>query len=270
MKYFDPDNQKLIFIEQAATSAYWDSLWDQEGIDQSLFRKNSLISAQTARFLKPADGLILEGGCGRAQHVFALQSNGFSAVGLDYAPQALATAKQVVASLKLTVGSVFEIPLPSESCAGYWSLGLIEHFWEGYDPLIIEAARVLKPNGYLFLTFPNFSPLRKLKARWGYYPNMSNAAPEPENFYQFALEHSKVVEVAQKYGFQLEDTVPMNGLKGLKDEIDFLNRPLQSLYDYSGRSYLLRGLRYTLTKWSAPWAGHSILLVLKKGLSHAF
>ena len=52
---------------------------------------------------------------------------------------------------------------------GYWSLGVIEHFYEGYERIIKEVNRVIKRNGFVFLTFPSLSFLRKFKSKWGLY-----------------------------------------------------------------------------------------------------
>jgi len=63
---------------------------------------------------------------------------------------------------------------------------VIEHFWEGYNEILKEAKRVLKPKGYLFLTFPYMSPLRKFRANLGLYRILDfNNKSKNDDFYQF-------------------------------------------------------------------------------------
>ena len=43
----------------------------------------------------------------------------------------------------------------------------IEHFIDGYDAILSEMYRVIKEGGYLFLTVPSMSIIRKVKAALG-------------------------------------------------------------------------------------------------------
>ena len=65
--------------------------------------------------------------------------------------------------LNIDFGDVRSLPYKKSSFDGIWSLGVIEHNWDGYDQILREAHRVLRSGGYFFLAFPSFSPLRKLK-----------------------------------------------------------------------------------------------------------
>ena len=102
----------------------------------------------TARYLPPGSR-VLEGGCGRANKVKALADAGFAAVGVDYAAESVELARQVYPGLDIQVGDVRMLPFPDGAFDGYWSIGVIEHFWAGYDDILREARRVLKPGGVL-------------------------------------------------------------------------------------------------------------------------
>jgi len=42
------------------------------------------------------------------------------------------------------------LKFPNNFFDGYWTLGVIEHFWEGYNQIIEEAKRVIKPGDIYF------------------------------------------------------------------------------------------------------------------------
>jgi SAM-dependent methyltransferase len=266
MRYYDPPDKRLIYVGSQATENYWDAHWqlDQLTRNKILASKRTYIVPITQRHLEPADGPILEGGCGWGHHVAALVHNNYACIGVDYAPQTVESLNQLVPELDVRLGDVHDLPFADEFFAGYWSLGVIEHFWHGYERIAQEMKRVLKPGGVLFLTFPYLSPLRRWKIRRNLYEIWPGGEIEPPNFYQFAFGHPQVVEFYETLGFSLVETVPLDGLKGLKDEIDFGKRWLQAWYDYRGRSFVLRGGRLLFSRTTALWSAHSILLVLRK------
>jgi SAM-dependent methyltransferase len=220
----------------------------------------------TQKYLSPTAGPVLEGGCGQGFHVAALRNNGYTCIGIDFAPRTVQTLNQLAPELDIRQGDVRNLPFPDGAFAGYWSLGVIEHFWEGYASIALEMKRVLRPDGILFLTFPYLSPLRRWKIRRAAYPIWPNDAA-PDDFYQFALDHHQVADHFRNLGFELIATKPMDGLKGLKDEVAWGRESLQRLYSYRGKSALVRGGRYVLTNLVAPMTAHSILLVLRRGNS---
>ena len=60
-----------------------------------------------------------------------------------------------------------------ESVDAYWSLGVIEHFFNGYKEIAEEANRILKNKGFIFLTFPSMNILRKQKQNLDYIQSMT-------------------------------------------------------------------------------------------------
>ena len=135
---------------------FWDSHWDlaENTIRQILSTKKNFVSLITEKYLKPEHGIILEGGCGTGQNVAALVNNGYRCIGIDWAEKTVALLNRYAAGLDIRQGDVRKLPFPDKYFAGYWSMGVIEHFREGYEPVALEMARVIKDNGYLFLAFP--------------------------------------------------------------------------------------------------------------------
>jgi len=266
-RYYDSNKKALVYIQSSATPQMWDDHWnigDGEKAKMALSPSvNNFVNLVTQRYLSPQSGLILEGGCGLGQYVASLTSLGYQTLGIDFASQTVEILNKIAPHLDIRLGDVRCLPLLDKSVAGYWSLGVIEHFYSGYDKISHEMARVIRPGGYLFLTHPYMSVLRKVKAWLRLYPYESSPS-EPRDFYQFALDHEQTIVKFSELGFSLCAFSPQAGLKGFKDELpSYLKYPLQMLYDYQGKSLLIRGFRFALNTLLTPLCGHSCLIVFK-------
>jgi SAM-dependent methyltransferase len=265
MRFYDETSNRLIWIRKKATADYWANEWDSAGINKSIYRPKSYISRLTAKHMQPHDKPILEAGCGRAIHVYALQKQGFNVIGVDFAEKTIEQVKTLMPDLDIRAGDVLNLPFDDNSFSGYWSIGLIEHFWDGYDKLVEEAFRIVAPGGFAFFTFPYMSPIRRFKALLGRYPKLSAYDTlEPEDFYQFSLTKSSVQQNVEKAGFKFVTSKGLDGLKGFKSEVQAISAPLQKLYDYKGNSTIVRGGRYALSESLTLFSAHSILLVFEK------
>ena len=265
MKYFDPIKKQLVYIENKANPRFWDQHWkpDKNIRNEIIGIKNTFVSHITKQYLKPEEGIILEGGCGRGQKVASLVNNGYRVIGIDYAEKTVSILNQYVPELDIRLGDVRKLPFNDNYFIGYWSLGVIEHFWEGYESIALEMSRVIRDNGYLFLSFPYMSPLRRMKGRLGLYNLWQKTVPN-DDFYQFALNSKLVIGAFQKLGFKLVRTLPLDGIKGTKDEIAIIKPSLQKLYDYRGNNTSIKFIRESISEIMSPIAGHGVLLILKK------
>lgn len=257
-----------MYIGEEASPELWDGLWDPDdaSIKYALGPTYGVkwLTRLTRQYLEPKDGTVLEGGCGTGQYVAALHRAGYRVTGIDSAPRTVAVLRRVAPELDIRLGDVTRLPFGAGEIAGYWSLGLIEHYYSGYQPLALEMARVIRPGGYLFLSFPYMSTVRRFKAKLGLYPPFT-VDGQPAGFYQFALDPTIVGQEFVKYGFRLRSQKSLSGLKGCKDEIAVLRRPLQALYNYPGSSIVLRGLRLLSDPvFVALGCGHSCVLVLER------
>jgi SAM-dependent methyltransferase len=271
--YFDPDANCLVYAGKESNKQFWDDHWSSNLLQKRTnYREKGILSAVrkilggsyvirlTKRFLPPGS-TVLEGGCGLANHVRDLTDAGFHAIGVDYAPETVIMVKEAFPGLDIRLGDVRKLPFKDNELYGYWSLGVIEHFWEGYDPIVREMVRSIRGGGYLFLTFPHMSWLRKKKARWNCYENIERKCLPPDGFYQFALDPASVIKTLNEYGFQLVLHRGIAGLKGLKDEVTLLKPFLQKLYNASHP--LAKIIKRLLESLLNPWTGHSSLLIFK-------
>ncbi len=262
MTLYDATNKRLAVFEKAATSDFWDTQWKKENI------KERVSSGKTHHFIErftkqyaPKGGRILDGGCGTGEVVSCLQKWGYDAYGIDYAAETIQAVREMLPNLKLSVQDVKHTNFADAYFDAYWSLGVIEHFWNGYEEIVKEAHRILKPGGIFFLSFPVMSPLRKLKARLNRYPLLSPST-NTNDFYEFMLDQDIVTRELAGQGFELERIYLYDALKGLKDELPFLHLVLQKLY--KSKNFLARGFRLLLTVCLGRWTGHMTVLVLRK------
>lgn len=266
MRWYDAQHNRLVYAGERATPQFWADMWqNKRDLKKELASDTTdpLIPTLTRRFITPGPhAKILDGGCGIGQHVARLSRLGFAAYGIDNDQATVDRTKAVAPELKITYGDVRALPYPDNNFDGYWSIGVIEHWPEGYQACAQEMYRVLKPGGYLFLTFPHLSPLRKFKAGRHAYPLLARSGVPDKNFYQFALDARRVAADFTGLGFQLRLQRQTGGLKGLKDEISTLQPILQRLYN----SHWLpaKALKVALSAALTPLAGHSAVLVFQK------
>ncbi len=263
--YYDKENRRLVYIGASATPDFWAGHWETEHLRESIERgKNNKFVLKTLRkYIPDKKGRILEGGCGRGQVVYCIHVHGYESVGIDFAKETIEKAKEAIPELDVRVGNVRNLQFPDNHFTGYWSLGVIEHGWDGYRDILKEMQRVLINGGYVFLTFPYMSPLRRLKAKLGLYEEFNRDREGKENFYQFALNPETVIRDFEAMGFELLEKKPRSGVKGFKDEVRIFKPLLQKLYDYQGKNLVIRGVSFVLNKLLAPFAGHSLFLVLR-------
>lgn len=263
-QFYDRARRRVVYVEQEADAAFWDARWAASLSRESIVGggQDSLIVPTTNRYLAPP-AKILEAGCGTGRYCAALDAAGFRALGLDYAQETLRAVKKLVPELSLVAGDAWRLPLPDGGFDGLWSLGVIEHFWDGYDGLIAEMARVLRPGGYLFLSHPQISPLRRLKAALGRYPAFRGEAA-PDGFYQFLLPPEETIAAVRHHGFELVARRSVFGDYGLGEDIAALRPLVRALGGYRGRNPLVRVCRGLFNRVCLTFSGHSVLLVFQR------
>ncbi len=255
--FFDPQRKALVYVRQAAESQYWDEHWEA---NPRQLRVDKFVQKETSKYLPPGSK-VLEGGCGLGEKVYSLKDAGFDAIGIDFAEKTVSHIKKNYPDLNVLVGDVRNLPIGNQTLDGYWSLGVIEHFYDGYDQIAQEMLRTIVPGGYLFLTVPAMSPIRKLKSKLGFYPIYKNSPSTQSQFYQFALDPEKVVSYFRSIGFEYVNSHFLDGFKGLKDE--FLNIGFMQKI-YNSQNILSRIFRKIINAAFSPATGHICYFVFKK------
>ncbi|HJO92895.1 MAG TPA: class I SAM-dependent methyltransferase [Victivallales bacterium] len=258
--YYNKISNKLIIQKSQANDSYWDSHWDKIINENKIKDVDNFVRKTTSKYLAPGSK-ILEGGCGIGNKVYTLDKYGYDAYGVDYAQSTVNKVNEILPALKISYGDVRKLQYENNFFDGYWSVGVIEHFWNGYNKIAKEMSRVIKAGGFLFLTFPSISKLRKLKIYLNCYESKKDLE-EPNDFYQFILNSNSVVESFEKFRFIPVDRVYFDALKGIKDEMKIFNPVFQKIYD--SKSLYNKCIRKIFENVFSQITGHSCLIVFKK------
>jgi len=230
-EFYDSKNKRLVFVGKESDSSYWDKHWASGGLKPLTKVKNNFVTKYTKKYIKPGrDAKVLEGGCGRAENVYSLGGCGYDTYGVDYAKTTIENIKQTNPELNVSLCDVRSLSFDDNYFDGYWSLGVIEHFYGGYQDIVDEARRVIKKGGFLFLTVPTISILRRQRIKKNTYPIWADNRRQ-EDFFQFAFNKDRIISDFTNKGFSLLKEVPLDGVKGFKDEVKFLRPVLQYIYD---------------------------------------
>lgn len=239
MKLYDRAHNRLIQISAQATPEFWDQQWAEGKVASYSDRAVSPFVRATNKYLEKGSSL-LEGGCGNAGKISALTDAGYRVVGVDFAENTVCRVKSVAPHLDVRLGDVFDLPFDDGEFDGYWSFGVIEHFWLGYDGILEEANRVLRKGGYVFITFPSMSLLRSVKAKLGMYDIWQHTPCEPEGFYQYYLSSSEVCSSLVRNGFVPVKASVLQASYGIKREL----RPVWRLFSRLNTRLPLRTSRF--------------------------
>lgn len=250
------DGDRLVYVGTPANEAFWDDRWAERLTEKDVKTPDRFVVSTTKRYL-PVGSRVIDAGCGMARTVYGLKQAGYEALGLDYAPATVNALDRIAPELDIRLGDVREMPFPDEHFDGVWSLGVVEHFYDGFSDIAEETARVLKPGGFAFVTVPSMSPLRILKARLGAYPKHNGSS---EGFYQFALPKETVVREFEKHGFELIESRGRGGFLGLKEELKLPG--MQRFYE--SRLRPLRAARVAMDMILSPFSFHTRLYVFRK------
>ena len=264
-KFYDYYNKRIIYYGKDVNKDYWDRHWGQRNLKKYLERgmNNFFLLNTINNYLPKKEGKILEGGCGIGQQVYLLQSYGYNIIGVDYAKNTVEIVKNNMPYLDVRLDDIRNLSFPDNYFIGYLSVGVIEHFWNGYDEILNEMDRVLKKGGYLFLSFPYMSLLRKVKTRMVSYPIFYRK--KKKKFFQYILNKGRVISSLENKGFELIDKKIKPAMEGLMLESDKASFILKKLQNYQGNNIFIRLIRFFLgVFFSYLGMGHSILLVLKK------
>lgn len=263
--YYDKAQNRLVYFRQDI-DGFWDKRWTKSNIPaiyKSLSKYN-LVVRITQKYLHPEDGPILEGGCGIGQFVYSLQSEGYKTIGVDTAQNTIKKIEKTNPELDVRVMDVEKLDFPDNYFAGYWSMGVIEHFYEGYDKVLDEMWRVVKKGGYIFVTVPTMCLLRRIKVFLNLYTDVIDFPKS--DFYQFVLPREMIIRDFRNKGLKLIEKRNKGGIKGLGDEIKILKKPLSYISSIRHRNTLLKSAVKALDMILSPAAGHSCLFVFKKSI----
>lgn len=121
----------------------------------------------------------LDVGCGGGQLTNFLKKNGFDSYGCDNSKEALKIARKTNGNRAILNSPATKLPFSNNSFDFVSAISLIEHLNQKEAlQFLLEAKRILKPNGKIFLVTPNFhTPLRVFSGKnWFAYKDPTHIA----------------------------------------------------------------------------------------------
>lgn len=213
--FYDEENDRIIYENTAPNESYWNSVWEESLSKKEVSKGNKFVTSMTEKYLKPGSK-VLDAGCGTGATVFGLEKAGFKSYGIDFAATTVDRTLSLFPDLNISISDVRTTPFPDNSFDGVWSLGVIEHFPCGFDDIVRESWRIIKNEGYLFLTVPCISPLKRFKIRCRRYQKSSEIK---ENFFQFAFNHKHIKKSIEKIGFSCVNDFGVGGVFGVYEDL---------------------------------------------------
>ena len=118
-------------------------------------------------------------------------------------------------------GDIRDTDFPDASFDAYFSWGTFEHFEIGLGPCFEEARRILKKNGYLFITVPfqnGRHTRRDRRALWHWDESFDKQTGyrSPMRFYQWRLTLPELHQAFEMHGFRFLQGRPIHKIVGLR------------------------------------------------------
>ncbi|WP_130472107.1 class I SAM-dependent methyltransferase [Candidatus Magnetaquicoccus inordinatus] len=266
-RYYDAHHERIVCIQEGSGAAFWSMHW-RESLRNAeyVFRHPPAYHTflyVTRRHL-PAGSRVIDGGCGLALTVHALDRSGYEAYGVDFSSETVTTIHGHWPHLRLSCQDIRRLAFADHFFDGYWSIGVIEHFYHGYEEVLREMSRTIRPGGYLFLTFPVMNILRRFKARRGDYPPYREDDNNRENFYQFLLPAQWVQRQVESAGFRLVRRGGQSVVRTFKEEWPWCERGLDRLFSIPWGVGRLLSLLLDIVL--GRWLGHmSLMIFVRQG-----
>jgi SAM-dependent methyltransferase len=203
-------DSEIDFIEK-----YWTGVWDRAGGPTQKFDR--VFRQEEYKFLEKniigkdrSNYQVLDGGCGLGQWVLALNSIGLNCTGIDISKKTIGLLQQLFPLAKWVVADIRSTGFPDNHFDLYYSWGVFEHFESGPRECILEARRILKSDGLLFLTVP-FDNFRHAFGESAAKKNLSVDA----RFYQYRFTKLELIRELNIAGFEVIHIKPIHKRQGV-------------------------------------------------------
>ena len=224
-KDYIPVEESQTHLDEAAfVEAYWTRMWDGQtfpsAAQQDIERRDEFRVMDPYLSTLAPKSRLLDGGCGLGEWSLYYASRGYEVVGLDISRATIERLASRFPQHTFITGDLRKTTFADASFHAYYSWGTFEHFEEGLGPCLREAARILKPHGYLFISIPfqngrhtrrDAKPLR----HWDEHFDPQLGYRMPMRFYQWRLTESELQRELEIHGFKTLKMVPIHKWDGL-------------------------------------------------------
>lgn len=236
----------------ASGAQYWDHLWAQSNLHEdalTMWERPGPIVRELLRHV-PAQGSVLEAGCGSGAVAALLERQGCRVTALDFAVPTLSGIRRVSPLMTLVAGDLRRLPFADAAFDCVVSLGALEHIEEGFGPALSEHRRVLRQGGRLFLTIPRLSVLKSvndtiglrmgrrtiyLSRRGRFVERRATMSRQPSQhaFVQYELPNRVIAAYVSRSGFKVQRVASLLNNAGI-GESRFVRKRSRSNTDAAG------------------------------------
>lgn len=178
--------RRFAAIRYDAPSLRWDGMLDW--IDERL-----------------AAGRTLEAGCGLGRYLLYAVSRGHRAIGIDFAVDPLKRIAAHDPRAMVAAADLSHLPFAAETFDTVLCFGVLEHFETGAAAQVNELAALLRPGGWLIVTVPYASYLKRRRAAGGGPDVIEAGRPLPAGmgFYQHCFTRSEARALVSAGGLEV-------------------------------------------------------------------
>lgn len=145
---------------------------------------------------------ILDVGCGSGLNTKTLKDSGFEVMGVDVSENATFEAKRKYPEIEFSVARIEKLPFPDKTFDAIYCAEVIEHIYDT-EVAIKELNRVLKKDGYLFLSTPYHGFLKNLiLILFGFEKHFNPSGPHVRFFTRNSLQ-----KLLENNGFKVQKTL---------------------------------------------------------------
>jgi SAM-dependent methyltransferase len=258
----------LSYFSVAAEEEFWSEHWGGHSVEELLaIARTSPLTTLICAAL-PAEGIVLEAGCGLGQYVLLLRERGWRVIGVDWSHSALQACRHT-AAVPLAAMELRALAARDGAFAAYVSLGVVEHDPAGPDVILAEAGRVLERGGTALVSVPYLNGVRRLASPYLVYRNRA-IARRGGRFYQYAFTRAELVSALKRHGFAIRALHPYDPARLLRRLARAASRSRREAPDGEaaaprsrrGLKAAVRGLLYT--EPALRLLGHMLLAVAVK------
>jgi SAM-dependent methyltransferase len=204
--------------ETAFVEAFWARHWQ----DRLLPPAATVVNRDDYKVIRsvldrlPAGSRILDAGCGLGAWTVFLAGKGFDAVGVDISAQTVSKLRQLLPGYEFVVGDIRSTGLPERTFDACMAWGTFEHFENGFGDCLREAYRIIKPDGWLFMSVP-FHNWRHIvrDSRLRPVSQDDRRSHAPHRFYQWRLTIGELHRELELHGFRVRTIVPTEKIEGV-------------------------------------------------------
>ncbi len=151
----------------------------------------------------PRGATVLDAGSGLGEWIDLLTREGYQGVGVDYSEDMIALMQRERPGPRWIASDIRAIPLPDASVDAVVSWGVVEHEEAGPSAALREFARLLRPDGWAFVTVPRDTPQQRASSR-------AQFGEGEGEFFQYFMRNEELGAYMTEAGFALDLLIPIH------------------------------------------------------------